>query len=223
MTPDLCSLRQRFGLVARTYRAGALDLKWVEVDRADALASEIYPDGANPDGDAPVWMVSWPAALALAEHIVWRERPAGLRVLELGCGVALPGIAAERAGAGCVVCTDCHPLALELARYNGRLNGCARLETRLLDWHRPDLADSYDLVLGSEVVYFEKTFEPLLRVLKSSTLPGGHIVLSDAFRPQMERFLEGCKREGFVWEQRAEVVHLSDGSHRVRLTILRCS
>jgi predicted nicotinamide N-methyase len=41
------------------------------------------------------------------------------RVLELGCGAALPGIAAERAGAGLVVCTDCHPLALDLALYNG--------------------------------------------------------------------------------------------------------
>ncbi len=220
MAADALSFLQRFGLVTRTHRVGALDLKWAEVARADALVRKLYPGGANPDGDAPVWMVAWPAALALAEHLVLREPPAGLRVLELGCGTAVPGIAAERAGAGAVVCTDCHPLALELARHNGRLNACARLEVRLLDWYRPELEDSFDLVVGSEVVYFEKAFEPLLNVLKSEALAGSRILLADAFRPQMERFLARCRGEGFAWRQQAEVVHLAEGSHRVRLTIL---
>lgn len=221
MPVDPPSFLQRFGFVKRTHRVGALNLKWAEVARADALASELYPVGVNPDGDAPVWMVAWPAALSLAEHLVLRERPAGLRVLELGCGAGLPGIAAERAGADSVVCTDCHPLALDLARYNGQLNECVRLEARLLDWHRPHLADPFDIVLGSEIVYFEKTFEPLLCLLQSEALLGARVLLSDAFRPQMERFLARCKEEGFVWEQRAEVVHLRDGSHPMRLTILR--
>lgn len=220
MAPDPPSFLQRFGLVTRTHRIGAFDLQWAEVDRTDALVRELYPGGVNPDGDAPVWMVAWPAALALAEHLVLREPPAGLRVLELGCGTALPGIAAERAGADSVVCTDCHPLALELARHNGRLNGCARLEVRLLDWYRPELSDAFDLVVGSEVVYFEKAFEPLLNVLKSEVLVGSRILLADVFRPQMERFLARCQREGFVWRQQAEVVHLAEGSHRVRLTTL---
>lgn len=220
MAAELPFLLERFGLVVRTHRVGDLDLRWAEVDRADALVREIYPEGVNQDGDAPAWMFAWPAALALAEHLILRERAVGLRVLELGCGAALPGIAAERAGAASVLCTDCHPLALELARYNGRLNGCTRLEARLLDWYRPDLADAFDLVLGSEVVYFERAFEPLLSVLKSLVLSGARILLSDAFRPQMERFLARCKGEGFAWRQRAEVVHLPGGSHRVRLTFL---
>jgi len=221
MVCDLPSLLERFGLVVKTHRVGDLDLRWAEVDRADALVREIYPEGVNPDGDAPAWMFAWPAALALAEHLVVREQAAGLRVLELGCGAALPGIAAERAGAGLVVCTDCHPLALDLALYNGRLNGCTNLKARLLDWHRPDWTNSFDLVLGSEVVYFERAFDPLLSVLKRSALSGARILLSDAFRPQMDRFLARCEGEGFAWRQQAEVVHLPGESHRVRLTCLR--
>src|SRR4051812_36106099 len=37
----------------------------------------------------PYWAVPWPAGLGLA-RLVAREPPKGLRVLELGCGLALP-------------------------------------------------------------------------------------------------------------------------------------
>jgi predicted nicotinamide N-methyase len=151
---------------------------------------------------------------------VLNEEVAGKRVLELGCGTAAPGIALERAGAS-VVCTDYDPLALAMAAHNAGMNGCRSLETHLLDWYSPDLADGFDLVIGSEIVYFEKSFSSLLAVLNKYTTPEGRIVLSDQGRPQMKAFLEMCRRAGFVYEQHLQTVHLPDLSQQIRITMLR--
>ena len=52
----------------------------------------------------PYWAELWPSGLALARHVAARELR-GLRVLELGCGLGLPALAAALRGAD-VLATD---------------------------------------------------------------------------------------------------------------------
>jgi predicted nicotinamide N-methyase len=217
---DLEDIEDRFGLVVRSHRIGATEILVAHVDRVDDMVREIYPEAMSVHGDAPVWMITWPAAIGLAEYLLLNERVAGARVIELGCGTAAPGLASERAGAR-VLCTDYDPLALAMARHNARLNGCRALETALLDWYRPLVPGRFDLVVGSEIVYFDKSFSPLLSVLKQCTAPGGRVILSDQGRPQMKPFLDMCVRAGFEFEEFVQTVHLPDLSQQVRITILR--
>ncbi len=230
---DVETIQGRFGLLVRTHRIGDVDLRLAEVERPDDMVLEVYPDAVTEHGDAPVWMITWPAALALAEYLLLSVEAAGKRVLELGCGTAAPGIAAELAGAR-VVSTDYDPLALRMARHNARLNGCTALVTHRLDWFRPDavpkqatksslvsgLEGRFDLVAGAEVVYFEKSFAPLLSVLIRYTAPGGRILLSDQDRPQMAVFLDMCKEAGFRCETLRRTVHLPDRSQPIRIVVL---
>src|SRR5688572_7285888 len=53
---------------------------------------------------APYWALTWPSGLALAEELAGREL-SGLRLLELGCGLAVPSLVAARRGAS-VLATD---------------------------------------------------------------------------------------------------------------------
>jgi hypothetical protein len=89
-----------------------------------------------------------------------------------------------------------------------------------LDWYRSDLEGRFELVAGSEVVYFEKSFEPLLSVLVRATAPGGRILLADQGRPQMSVFLEMCARAGFRSESHRRVVHLPEQSRPIRIVTL---
>jgi predicted nicotinamide N-methyase len=212
-------IKQRFGLVEKSHRIGEIDIKVSQVKRVDEMVAEIYPDAVATHGDAPVWVITWPPAFGLAEYLLLNQPVAGLRVLELGCGTAAPGIALEKAGAR-VTCTDYDHLALAMARYNARLNGCSSLTTSFLDWHRPNLEGSFDLIVGSEVVYFEKSFKPLLSVLKRYLTPNGRIVLSDQWRPQMMSFLELCAAEGFTSHQFSQTVYLPDHNQPIRITIV---
>src|SRR3954452_23019735 len=70
---------------------------------------------------APYWAVLWRSGVALARELDGVALR-GLRVLELGCGLAVPSLAAARAGAT-VLATDMSPEAVELAARNAHENG----------------------------------------------------------------------------------------------------
>jgi predicted nicotinamide N-methyase len=212
-------IEKRFGLSLTSHRIGELDVKVAQVDRVDDMVYEIYPEAVTTHGDAPVWMITWPASFALAEYLLHSQSVKGLKVLELGCGTAATGIALSMGGAE-VVCTDYDSLTLTLARYNAALNGCSSLSVRFLDWYKPDIAGRFDLVVGSEVVYFEKSFSPLMSVLKQYIRTNGQVVLSDQYRPQMNAFLELCSREGFGYRQLKQMVYRPDYDQPIRITVL---
>ena len=216
---QLDDIKKQFGFVVKSHRIEEMDLKLAQIDRVDDMVHEVYPEAVTTHGDAPVWMITWPSAFGLAEYLLLNERVKGLCVLELGCGTAAPGIALSRAGAK-VTCTDYDPLALQMASYNAKLNGCKSLETCLLDWYKPDLEGKFDLVMGSDVVYFKKSFEPLLSMLKRYTAPKGRIILSDQLRPQMEEFLKMCAKEGFSCREFPQTVYLPDHNQPIRIIIL---
>ena len=76
----------------------------------------------------PYWAELWPSGIALARHVV--ELPLdGLRVLELGCGLGLPSLAAALAGAESLA-TDWAPEAVELLRANAARERIARGDGR---------------------------------------------------------------------------------------------
>ncbi len=213
---NIDEIRERFGIVVKTHRIGSFNLKAAQVERVDEMVMEIYPEAVITHGDAPVWMITWPAAFGLAEYLLMNGDYTGMKVLELGCGTAAPGIALERAGAW-VISTDYDYLTLELARYNAEINGCTSLKPAFLDWYRPELEENFDLVIGSDIVYFEKSFKPLINVMRKYGAGGGKIIFSDQGRPQMEKFLELCSKEGFGFTENRQMVYLPDLTREIRI------
>jgi predicted nicotinamide N-methyase len=114
---------------------------------------------------APYWSVLWRSGMALARELDGLDL-GGRRVVELGCGLGLPSLAAARAGAT-VLGTDADPDALELLDQNADLNGVS-LETARVDWRDPGgLVDRgpFDLVLAADVMYERESVPPLLALL----------------------------------------------------------
>jgi predicted nicotinamide N-methyase len=140
---------------------------------------------------APYWSVLWRSGVALARELD-AEPLAGLRVVELGCGLAAPSLAAARAGAD-VLATDADSEALDFARRNARLNGL-EIETQRVDWARPVglLARApFDFALAADVLYERQAAAPLLDLL-SRLAP--RVWLADPGRPAAEAFLEQAER-----------------------------
>ncbi len=114
---------------------------------------------------APYWSVLWRSGLALARELDGMELR-GLRVVELGCGLALPSLAAARAGADALATDRCAE-ALALVERNAQANG-VRVETATVDWAAPgDLVERapFDLVLAADVLYEQTSVAPLLSLL----------------------------------------------------------
>jgi predicted nicotinamide N-methyase len=166
------------------------------------------PDGGAVEWApiAPYWSVLWRSGVALARELDGQDLT-GHRVVELGCGLALPSIAAARAGAQ-VLATDASAEALELAERNARENG-AEIETAVVDWNDADeLVDRgpFDLVLCGDVLYERASVAPLLRLLPRLA-PEAWI--ADPGRPTADVFLEHAARRWTVdtWERGVVRIH----------------
>jgi len=157
---------------------------------------------------APYWAVLWRSGVALARELAGVPLR-GLRVVELGCGLAVPSLAAARAGAT-VIATDADPEALELVAHNARANGVA-VETLRLDWSEPHalLARApFDVVLASDVLYERHSVAPLLALLPQLA---PETWLADPGRPAAGAFLDEARRRARVESTRRGVVQL----HRI--------
>lgn len=132
---------------------------------------------------APYWATPWPSGLALAEHLASREDLAGLRVLELGCGLGIAACALARRGAR-VLATDADPAAVAFAGHSIALNEL-EAEVAVASW--PDLAqafrhDPFDLVVAADVLYRQDNADALARALPHLVAPGGAAVVADPGR-----------------------------------------
>ena len=115
---------------------------------------ELFAVAAAARGDAPYWAELWPCARTLAGHLATMDLT-GVRVLELGCGLALPSLVAALRGAE-VVASDVFADALERVEESGRRTLGRPLETLCADLHEPSALlarGPFDLVLGADLLY----------------------------------------------------------------------
>jgi predicted nicotinamide N-methyase len=141
----------------------------------------------------PYWARPWPSGLALAAHLR-DSRPSG-RVLELGCGLALPSVTAAKRGAR-VLATDGHTDAVAFAAHVLAINEVEG-EVAHVDWteHGDELArrGPFDLVLAADVLYTGANVDAALRLFPRLVAPTGTFILADPNRNGARRFLAAAR------------------------------
>ncbi|MDQ3876592.1 MAG: methyltransferase domain-containing protein, partial [Actinomycetota bacterium] len=145
----------------------------------------------------PYWAELWPSGLALARALCRRD-VAATRVLELGCGLGLPSLAAALRGAD-VLATDWSPEAVTLLRRNAVRAG-VDVEGRAVDWSSADeLSDAgpWDLVLASDVLYERRNVSSLLALLPR-LVRDGEVLVAEPGRPPARAFLSEARERWHV-------------------------
>jgi predicted nicotinamide N-methyase len=144
----------------------------------------------------PYWAEVWPSGVALAQYVA-RLGVTGRTVLELGCGLGLPSLAASLAGAE-VVATDWAADALELLQRNATRNG-ATITTIALDWRepRPLAGRRFDLVLAADILYEERNAAPLVALLPEVVAAGGEALVADPGRRHAPTTLDAIIAAGW--------------------------
>lgn len=133
------------------------------------------------------WSVLWRSGVALARELA-EEELGGRRVVELGCGLAVPSLAAARAGAE-VLATDADPEALALAERNAEANG-VRLEVAVVDWYFPSTLEErapFDLALAADILYLPSSADTMLELLPRLA---PEVWIADPGRDDARSFLE---------------------------------
>src|SRR4051794_7528257 len=145
----------------------------------------------------PYWARPWPSGVGLAGHLHDHPPAPGARVLELGCGLALPSVVAARAGAQ-VLATDGSTDAVVFAAHVLALNEVEG-ETAHVDWstHGDALVrrGPFDLVLAADVLYTKANVDAAAELFPRLVTPGGSLLVADPNRAGAAHFLERFAHE----------------------------
>jgi predicted nicotinamide N-methyase len=205
-------------LVAREVEVAGRRLSLLVPRSADDLLDEVLAGGGTVP---PYWADLWPSSRALATLLLEGDDLAGRRVLELGCGVGLPSVAALLAG-GEVLATDAEPAAIRIAARNARRCGGRRVATMVVDVVEPPgelfELEPFELVLAADVLYEERLGDALGRLLPRVTAPDGEAIIAYPFAGQGDRLAATLEAAG--WRARTEeelVPGWREGQTTVRL------
>jgi len=218
-------------LVAETIREAVfIDDFTFQIDRpldSDRLLDHPWVRSAYAaDEYVPYWPTLWPAARMLAKAVVrelWGTFSPPLRVLEVGCGLGLAGVACLARGLE-VTFTDVDETALAFAAANARLNGFTTgFRTELLDFRAPPTGDRYPVVIGSDLMYEARLVDPLVGLLAAVLAPGGVCLIADPDRLSARVFKWKVEEAGY--DVTAEFIRAGEpGGERTKGTLYRiCS
>ncbi len=168
--------------------------------------------------DPPYWALVWTGARAIAAAVPGFQL-AGRRVLDLGCGLGLSGLAALREGAA-VTFGDYLDEPLEFVRATlDRLGATA--EVRRIDFTRDEPPGAFDCILAADIVYDPSHYAPLAGYLDRGLAAGGTILLTESLRADARVFLEGIAALGYEDDRRALWVMEDGRRERTWLHALR--
>lgn len=141
---------------------------------------------APQDAGPPYWAFLWGGGLALARYI--QDHPgvvAGRRVLDLGAGCGIVGIAAARSGAREVLAADVAAGAIVASQLNAAANGVA-VDTALGDLTAGE-PPPVDLVLVGDLFYEAALAGRVVRFLDRCLAAGATVLVGDPWRPHLPR------------------------------------
>jgi predicted nicotinamide N-methyase len=181
---------------------------------AEALLTE---EGFEKEEFLPYWAELWTSAVALADDVA-RRSLRGASVVELGCGLGLPSIAAALAG-GRVLATDWSPDAVRVTATNAAQNDVS-LEAARVDWASPEAIVErapWAYVIASDVLYEPRNVGFLLELLPRLVDRKGRVLIADPGRNPAEEFV--ARATAGRWHVRTTVSGRSPrvSIHRLRL------
>jgi predicted nicotinamide N-methyase len=187
-----------------------LDHPWVR----SAVAADDY---------VPHWATLWPAARMLAKAVVrepWDTYLKPVRVLEIGCGLGLAGIACLARGLH-VTFSDVDETAMQFAAANARLNGFADgFNTMPIDFRCPPDDVKYPVVIGSDLMYEARLVDPLVDLLAAVLAPGGVCLIADPDRLAARVFRWKLQEAGY--DVTTELIRAGEpGGERTKGTLYR--
>jgi predicted nicotinamide N-methyase len=137
----------------------------------------------------PYWARPWPSGIALSHELSEHPPTPGTRVLELGCGLALPSVTAAKAGAE-VLATDGASDAVVFAAHVFALNEL-EAEVAHVNWveQGEELVERgpFDLVLAADVLYTRENVDAAIELFPRL---GNELLIADPNRRGAERFVQ---------------------------------
>lgn len=163
----------------------------------------------------PYGVMLWPASIALAHDVVARgAQLRGKRVLELGAGTGMPGIVAASLGAH-VLQIDRDKVALHVCGLNKARNDVANIEAREAEWETFHSDETFDIILGADILYASSMHERLREICDQYLAPSGTVLFSDPLRAASLPMLEAMAATGWRVSLATWSIQVADGTRSI--------
>ena len=200
-------MKSHFGFQYQTKKMNVLSFEITTIrdldESIDTLCEffgEENQDNSLAEQYCPYFGVLWEAGIGLSQHLSKLDLK-GKRVIEIGCGLALPSFVVTKGG-GEIVATDFHddvPLFLNLNQIQNsiffpyiKMNWREELERTKAD------LGQFDLVIGSDILYESQHPLQVAKTLLAFLKPGGKIILSDPGRAYIQKFISAMHELGKI-------------------------
>ena len=174
---------------------------------AIANADHPFADTERPDQDTTGFSI-WSASLILARWMMTKTWTSTTRVLELGAGCGVPGLAVAQANPRPekVYVTDLNPLTVDNLQHNIQLNHLQSVvEAVCMDWEQPTTwpQEPLSCVMGSDLIYQASLVPLLVSVVLGLLAPGGtfYYVAPDTGRDGLKEFIQEMKAQCPNWRE----------------------
>ena len=171
-------------------------IKLEQVADVEKLVDEIADDEFNKDERLPYWAEVWPSAQALSGYILNNQIDFNnKKVLELGCGIGLVGIAATHANAN-VIFSDYEKEAVQFTKHNYFLNFQEQANTVILDWREPNLDKKFETIIAADILYENRFLKPVYNTIQKLLAENGKLYIAEPDRTIAKPFFDLMK-DGF--------------------------
>lgn len=137
----------------------------------------------------PFWIKLWESSLVLGELLASMPPKPGQTLLEIGAGLAAPGLVAAARGYQ-VTLSDYEPHILDFERVSAAASNIAEINFKIVDWKKPPEMGKFDIIIGAEILFREDFFQPLLTVFDKYLAADGVILMAhDVRRKSLAQFL----------------------------------
>lgn len=227
----LARIARRYGTTSQTVELGTLRLPFTRIADPDRVLDEVAAEVDRLERQTgqreqdlqqlPYWAELWDSAHGMAQYVqragIWTlagrsevgpsaDVDVNLRpnVLDLGCGMGLTGTVAAALGAR-VLFADLMTPPLLFARLNS-LPWRGRVRTRKLNWRADQLGETFDLILGADILYEREQWGHLDPFWRAHLAPGGSVLLGEPGRQTGDAFIDWIPTQGWRLEMHEEPV-----------------
>ena len=210
---------QKYAVDIVPLKIGNKTLRILQIRDYEEYLVELIDENGAAIMDLPFWAKVWDSSFVLAYFLGKQPVVFGQHMLEIGAGMGIVGIYAALCGHRVTV-TDINEDALLFARANALLNGASQVKVRMLDWASSNLSETYDVILGSEVVYDRQSYPALVSFLQKTLAPGGIIFLAKNAQLHAPLFFTELTRY-FEFKQKTQTVRSGEETREISLYAVR--
>ncbi len=187
----MSKVREKFKVDFEEIGIGNIKLSILSIlnleDYIDRLAEELEEGNRL---ELPFWAKIWPTSILLGYVLLKLPHVEADDMLEIGAGMGLCGLVGARRGFN-VIISDIDEDSLIISRINilkNHLLDKARVEK--IDFTKDRLNRKFKYIIGSEVLYKQEHYRPLIKFFLSHTNRDSSIILAKDYHLKAKKFFK---------------------------------